>query len=311
MKRFFSSLMLGAVMLSAQTPSASLAQRVEAETQRLDTLLQTDPKAALAEAQLLIPNPLPAFDKSTILTTRASLMDQLAIVQIKFFCGRAAREAGQWELSLGLFKEASSIALVAQDNIKSGLTLGRKQWSDAVADAKTKIAETEPKLADIDNDPRFKDLDAKKERTLGENIEYESYMNRKADLVQPLGVWRKNIEIAPKAMETFDKLEQEPNAYIEACNTNAKKMKDRLDAEQKDRKRFDELARNPIINSKRLTGLRLYIFQGMKDLTQQKVDKTVWLLNLNRFLQLDPSNKDALKKLDWANGVVPQPKKSS
>ncbi len=61
---------------STPAPTLSLAQLIDGQIDRLDTLKLTDPAQALAEALALIPDPLPTFDKSNIQATRQSLMDQ-------------------------------------------------------------------------------------------------------------------------------------------------------------------------------------------------------------------------------------------
>ena len=294
-----------------QAPTLPLAKRLEGEMKRLESLKQTNPQQALAEALALVPDPLPTFDKTNIQTVRQSVVDQLAVVQVKFMAGSLARECGKWEQAMTLFKEAAEFATTTKGPIKEAVAPSRKQWEDAVALAKVKIAEVEPQLAAFDENPRFKELGAKAERTMDENVEYEAFMARKADLVQPLQVWKKNVEIAPRALGTFDALEKEPDGYIEACTNNAQKMQKIISAEKAELNRFDEDARNPIINSKRLKPLAYYINQKIRQLTEQKADRPTWLLNLNRFLVLDPGNKEVLKKIDWALGTTTSSKPQS
>ena len=296
---------------STPAPTLSLAKRIDAETVRLDNLKLTNPAEALTEALALIPDPLPTFDKSNIQATRQSLMDQLAIVQVKFMAGTYARECGKWEQASSLFKEAAELATATKAPTKEGVAPSRKQWEDAVAEAKIKIAEVEPKLVAFDDNPKFKELGAKAERTMDENIEYEKFMAQKADLIQPLQVWKNNIAIAPKALAVFDDLEKGPDAYIEACNNNVQKMQKVIVAEKAELNRFDEDAKNPIINSKRLKPLAFYISQKIRQMSEQKTDRPTWLLNLNRYLVLDPGNKEVLKKIDWALGNTAPSKSKS
>ncbi|MFZ9186864.1 MAG: hypothetical protein ACO219_04765 [Holophagaceae bacterium] len=286
----------------ASTPTIPLSKRIDAETKRLDALKLTDPAQALAEALALVPDPIPAFDKSSIQATRQSVMDQLAIVQVKFMAGSCARECGKWEQATLLFKEAADLASAIKEPVKEGVAPSRKQWQDAVAVAKVKIAEVEPQVAAFDQNPRFVALGAKADRTMDENIEYEKFMAQKADLIQPLQVWKNNIEIAPKALAVFDDLEKAPDPYVEACMNNMQKMQKAIAAEKAELNRFDEDAKNPIINSKRLKPLAYFINQKIRQMTEQKVDRQLWLLNLNRYLVLDPGNKEVLKKIDWALG---------
>ncbi len=320
MKRALLTLCMAAALVSqeitqnsapASTANLSLSKRIDAETQRLDILKVTNPEQALIEALALIPDPLPAFDKSTFLTTRQSLLDQLAIVQAKFIAASYARVSGKWELASSLFKEASELASVTKTSVKEGLAPMRKQWEDAIVDAKTKIAEVEPRIVIFDENPRFKALDAKNDRTMDENIEYEKFMNAKAELLQPLTVWKNNLIVAPKAFANFDILEKEPDAYVQAAKNNEEKMLKAIATEKAEINRYDEDAKNPIINSKRLKPLSFYIRQRIGQLTEQKVDREMWLYYLNRYRVLDPGNKEVIKKIDWALGNSPTPKDKS
>ena len=320
MKRALLTLCMAAALVSqeitqnsapASTANLSLSKRIDAETQRLDILKVTNPEQALIEALALIPDPLPAFDKSTFLTTRQSLLDQLAIVQAKFIAASYARVSGKWELASSLFKEASELASVTKTSVKEGLAPMRKQWEDAIVDAKTKIAEVEPRIVIFDENPRFKALDAKNDRTMDENIEYEKFMNAKAELLQPLTVWKNNLIVAPKAFANFDILEKEPDAYVQAAKNNEEKMLKAIATEKAEINRYDEDAKNPIINSKRLKPLSFYIRQRIGQLTEQKVDREMWLYYLNRYRVLDPGNKEVIKKIDWALGNSPTSKGKS
>jgi hypothetical protein len=296
---------------STQAPTLSLAQLIDGQIDRLNTLKLTDPAQALAEALALIPDPLPTFDKSNFQATQRSLKDQLAVVEVKFMAGTYARECGKWEQASSLFKEAAELATSTKAPTKEGVAPVRKQWEDAVAEAKVKIAEAEPKLVAFDDNPRFKELGAKADRTMDENIEYEKFMAQKADLIQPLQVWKNNIAEAPNALAAFADLEKKPDAYIEPSINSSVKMQKAIAAEKVELNRYDEDAKNPIINSKRLKPLAYYINQKIRQMSEQKTDRPTWLLNLNRYLVLDPGNKEVLKKIDWAMGNTAPSKSKS
>jgi hypothetical protein len=286
----------------ASTPTIPLSKRIDAEIKRLDALKLTDPAQALAEALALVPDPIPAFDKSSFQAIQQSVMNQLAIVKVKFMAGLCARESGKWEQATLLFKEAADLASAIKEPIKEGLAPSRKQWQEAVAVAKVKIAEVEPQVAAFDQNPRFIALGAKEDRTMDEHIEYEKFMAQKADLIQPLQIWKQNIKDAPIVFGSYDDAEKEPDPYIEVCMNAMQKMQKTIAVEKAELNRYDEDAKNPIINSKRLKPLAYFIKQKIAEMTKQKVDRQVWLFNLNRYLVLDPGNKEVLKKIDWALG---------
>jgi DNA repair exonuclease SbcCD ATPase subunit len=132
--RSLSALLMAPAILFAQAP-ASLVERFNAELPVVQGLQkQFKAKEALAKAEALIPNPVPAFNKSTIQEAMKNAEDFKGLVAIYRLCANAAVASGDWEKGKDYFQKALDAAKESQEGIKSASAPVYEQWDKVVAE---------------------------------------------------------------------------------------------------------------------------------------------------------------------------------
>lgn len=143
-------LTLPALLMAQDKAPETIAQRFKAEQPGLDKLLkERDGLAALAKAQALIPEPLPAYDKSSPAAGMASSSEYSALMALHSYAGKAALVAGDWEKALGYFKKAEDIAKTNAVDTVTALAPTIESWTAAIANAKKAMEEGAARKAEL------------------------------------------------------------------------------------------------------------------------------------------------------------------
>ncbi|HTL97984.1 MAG TPA: hypothetical protein VL181_04170 [Holophagaceae bacterium] len=150
MRPTLSVLTLLPVALSAQAPvqtpapapaAPSLDAQFKAQSPAINALLKSDPEAALAKVEALIPAQPPVFDKSSIAGAQASINDFEALTDLYSLGANAAMDMGQWEKARDYAGKAKSTAQATSDNAQEPLMAFQDTWKKAQADAQKNLDE--------------------------------------------------------------------------------------------------------------------------------------------------------------------------
>lgn len=132
---------LAAQAPAASQPAPSLADQIKAQLPAITGLAKTDPSAALAKAEALIPAAVPPFDKSDIGKAQASMNDYNALTDLYRNAANCADAAGQWEKAKNYAEKAKVNAQTTYDNSVAPFTAFQDSWRKAQADAQKNLDE--------------------------------------------------------------------------------------------------------------------------------------------------------------------------
>lgn len=149
MRRLLSALTLLPAALAAQAPAPaaapapapSLADQFKAQSPAIEALKKTDPEAALAKAEALIPAIPPVFNKTDFRTAQDSMGEYNALTDIYRAAASCADAAGQWEKAKDYAIKAKANAQATYDNSVPPFTAFQDQWKKAQAEAQKKLDE--------------------------------------------------------------------------------------------------------------------------------------------------------------------------
>lgn len=125
----------------AAKPAPSLAQVYGAQHAALEALTKTDPDAALAQIEALLPAQTPAFDKTDISTAQKSINEYDALTKLYAMAAQAANASGQWEKSEDYANKAKATAQANYDNAQAPLKAFQDTWKKAQDEAQKSLDE--------------------------------------------------------------------------------------------------------------------------------------------------------------------------
>jgi len=152
--RLLSALTLLPAVLAAQAPAVvpapqvvtpapppSLADQFKAQSPAIEALRKTDPDAALAKVEALIPAIPPVFNKSDFRTAQDSMSEYNALTDVYRAAASCADSAGQWEKAKDYASKAKANAQATYDNSVPPFTAFQDQWKKAQAEAQKHLDE--------------------------------------------------------------------------------------------------------------------------------------------------------------------------
>ena len=248
----------------ATTVAGSFAAQVRPQFPAIDALMKTDPEAALAKAEALIPAQSPDFDKVDPAGAKKSIDDYQALVHLYETASNSAQSAGQWEKSKDFALKAKSTAQADFDNASVPFSANQDAWKKAMADSQKNLDEM--------------DMLAKLSKPTDEQAK------RLAFLKANQGVFSGNVAVGGKQIASIDEMLNSMKAapavydsFIESIDKRLKEESDNLEKFKGEKKAFVSAA--------------LMNVETIKD-------KASELAYLRRLLFLDPSSKSAQHKID-------------
>jgi len=273
MRRLLSALTLLPAALAAQAPAPvaapaapapSLADQIKAQLPAITALKKTDPEAALAKAEVLIPALPPAFNRADFGGAQNSVGDYNALTDMYRTAASCADAAGQWEKAKDYAAKAKANAQATYDDAVPPFTAFQDTWKKAQADAQKNLDE-EASLAKV-------------EKPTPEQV------SRQAFLKQNEAVFQKNVASGKTMIDAVDArlkdLKDQPadfDPFIANVTDRLKTEAGNIDKFKGDKKAFAAAA---------LKGADAY-----KDKDQE-------VTYLRRLQVLDPSSKTISHKID-------------
>ncbi|HET8901456.1 MAG TPA: hypothetical protein VFM84_05910 [Holophagaceae bacterium] len=156
--RLLSALTLLPAALAAQAPAPSaapapaapsLADQFKAQSPAIEALRKTDPDAALAKVEALIPAIPPVFNKTDFRTAQDSMGEYNALTDMYRAAASCADAAGQWEKAKDYAVKAKANAQATYDNSVPPFTAFQDQWKKAQVEAQKHLDE-EAMLAKVE-----------------------------------------------------------------------------------------------------------------------------------------------------------------
>lgn len=283
MRRLFSILTLLPAALAAQAPAAqapaaqaqapvpvtpSLEAQFKAQAPAIEALRKTDPDAALAKIEALIPALPPAFNNKDLAAAQASMGEYNALTGMYRTAASCADSAGQWEKAKEYASKAKANAQVTYDDASPSFIAFQDSWKKAQAEAQKSLDE----MAEL----------AKVEKPTADQT------SRLAFLKQNEPVFQKNVTSGKTMIDAVDArlkdMREQPadfDPFIANVNTRLKSEADNIDKFKGDKKAFAAAA---------LKGADVY------------KDKESEVTYLRRLLVLDPSSKAITHKIDVLEG---------
>lgn len=155
MRALISTLTLLPVALVAQAPPpaaqapASLSDQIKAQAPAIEALKKSDPAAALAKAEALIPAIAPVFNKTDFAKAQDSMGEFNALSDIYRTAASCADAAGQWEKAQDYATKAKAAAQANYDGAQEPFNAFKDTWKKAQAEAQKNLDE-EATLAKVE-----------------------------------------------------------------------------------------------------------------------------------------------------------------
>ncbi len=268
MRTLFATLTLLPAALAAQAPAPSLEAQFKAQEPAIEALKKTDPVAALAKVEALIPAIAPVFDKSDFAKAQSSMGESNALTSIYRSAASCADAAGQWEKAKDYALKAQASAQSTYDNAVPPFTAFQDTWKKAQADAQKNLDE-QASLAKMES------LTAEQ----GKRLDF---------LRANEAIFQKNVASGKTMVDAVDArlkdLKSQPadfDPFIANMTERLKTESANIDKFKGDKKAFAAAA---------LKGADLY------------KDKDAEATYLRRLLVLDPSSRAIARKLDVLQG---------
>ena len=256
-----------------QAPAPSLDAQYKAQAPAINALLKTDPQAALAKVEALIPAQIPAFDKTNLKTAQASINDYESLADLYSMGANAAMNMGQWEKAKDYAAKAKSTSQATYDNALAPLTAFQDTWKAAQADAQKKLDE-EATLSKI-------------EKPTADQIKALQDISRHED------VYKANVANGQKMVDavntSLNGLKAAPSNYDAAISDIDKHLKDEA----------DYLAKPQVKGDKKIYA------NALAKSAATNPDKAAAMAGVRRALVVDPGNKEATHALGILNGTIP------
>ena len=151
MRTTSSALFLLPAELIAQAPAAapaqaapaapSLADKIKAQAASIEALKKTDPSAALAKVEALIPATPPVFNGKDFGTAQDSMGEYNALGDMYRTAASCADAAGQWEKARDYAMKAKANAQANYDHCVAPFTAFQDSWKKAQAEAQKNLDE--------------------------------------------------------------------------------------------------------------------------------------------------------------------------
>ena len=122
-------------------PSPSLADQYKAQSPAIEALKKTDPNAALAKAEALIPAAPPVFNEKDFGTAQDSMSEYNALGDIYRTAAGCADAAGQWEKARDYAMKAKANAQANYEHCLAPFTAFQDSWKKAQAEAQKNLDE--------------------------------------------------------------------------------------------------------------------------------------------------------------------------
>ncbi len=168
----------------APAPAPSLADQFKAQAPAIEALKKTDPAAALAKAEALIPAIAPIFNKTDFSKAQDSMGEYNALTDIYRTAASCADAAGQWEKAQDYATKAKATAQANHDGALPPFTAFQDTWKKAQADAQKNLDE-EAELAKVEKPT-------------------DDQAKRLAFLQQNQGVFQKNVANGKTMVDAVD-----------------------------------------------------------------------------------------------------------
>ncbi len=153
MRSLLATLTLIPAALAAQAPAAapapSLADQFKAQSPAIEALKKSDPAAALAKAETLIPAIAPVYNKADFAKAQDSMGEFNALTDIYRTAASCADAAGQWEKAQDYATKAKATAQANYDGALQPFTAFQDTWKKAQGDAQKNLDE-EATLAKVE-----------------------------------------------------------------------------------------------------------------------------------------------------------------
>lgn len=277
MRRLSASLTLMPAILAAQAvvpaQAPSFADQFKAQSPAIEALQKTDPAAALAKAEAMIPAATPAFDKTDIQKVQKSMNDYDALTDLYSLAANAAQSCGQWEKAKDYLAKAKATAQANYDNAVAPLSANQDSWKKAQSDAQKNLDE---EAALIKNEHPNADQIKRMEFLQIHEDTYKSYVANGSKQIKAIDDRLGAMKTAPTGYDT----------YIESADKRLKDEADNIAKYKGDKKAYAAAA--------------LKSFSTMKD-------KDSELAYLRRLQVLDPSSKAVARKIDVLMGKAVEP----
>ena len=255
----------------APAPAApSLEAQFKAQSAAIDALKKTDPSAALAKIEALIPATAPAFNKTSFGAAQDSMGEYNALTDMNRLAASCADAAGQWEKAKDYASKAKANAQSTYDNCVPPFNAFQDTWRKAQADSQKQLDE----MATL----------AKVEKPTPDQTARLEFLKKNE------GVFQKNVASGQKMIDAIDlrlkDLKSQPadfDLFITNISDRLKTEGDNIDKFKGDKKAFAKAA---------LKGADAY------------KDKDAEVTYLRRLLVIDPSSKEISHKIDVLLGKV-------
>lgn len=246
----------------------SLEAQFKAQAPAIEALRKTDPDAALAKIEALIPALPPAFNKKDLSGAQASMSEYNALTGMYRTAASCADSAGQWEKAKDYAIKAKATAQTTCDDASPAFIAFQDSWRKAQAEAQKSLDE----MATL----------AKVEKPTADQT------SRLAFLKQNEAVFQKNVSSGKTMIDAVDArlkdMKDQPgdfDPFIGNITTRLKSEADNIEKFKGDKKAFAAAA---------LKGADVY------------KDKESEVTYLRRLLVLDPSSKAIARKIDVLEG---------
>ena len=255
---------------TAPAPAPSLEDQIKAQLPAIDALKKSDPAAALAKAEALVPAVVPPFDKSDFGKAQASMSDYNALTDLYRSAAACADAAGQWEKAKDFAEKAKANAQATYDNAVPPFTAFQDTWKKAQADAQQKLDE--------------RDSLAKMESLTAEQGKRLDFLRANE------GIFKKNIASGKTMVDAVDARLKDLKAQPADFDPFIANITERLKTEAGNIEKFKG-------------DKKAFAAAALKGADAYK-DKDAEVTYLRRLQVLDPSSKAIAYKLDVLLGKV-------
>lgn len=253
---------------AAPAPAPSLEDQFKAQSPAIEALRATDPAAALAKIEAIIPAVPPAFNRTDFGKAQDSMGEYDALTDMYSLAANCANGAGQWEKAKDYAEKAKANAQATYDNCVPPFTAFQDSWKKAQADSQKSLDE---ETALIHN-----------QKPDAEQIKRMQFLQKNE------GVFKSNVANAQK--------------MVGAVDTRLKDLKDRVGDFDGPIKSIDAHLKDEADYLAKVKGDKHVYANALLTSAAKNPDKAAALAGLRRALVVDPSNKAVAHKIDVMTG---------
>ena len=249
---------------AAPAPAPSLEDQFKAQAPAIEALKDSDPAAALAKVEAMIPAVPPAFNRTDFGKAQDSMGEYNALTDMYRLAANCANTNGQWEKAKDYAEKAKANAQATYDNCVPPFTAFQDSWKKAVAESQQNLDE---EAALIKND-----------HTNAEQIKRMQFLQTHETIFKTnIANGKKMVDAVDARLKDLKDQASDFDPFISSIDAHLKEEADYLAKVKGDK----HVYANALLRS-----------------ADTNTDKAAALAGLRRALVVDPGNKAVEHKID-------------